>query len=149
MWLLSPKYSVGVTGLLLDDEGRVLLLRHTYRGSKPWGLPGGGLQPGETLEECLERELREETGMHVEVGELLWAASHTHRRLVDFIYRCTPLPGQSIKEFRPGAEVVEARYFAADSLPNGVSRRLQGLVVRLGKPEEQGRSLHHPPHFRI
>src|SRR5437016_4506535 len=66
LWLLSPKFTVGVVGLIRDEEGRVLLLRHTYWLKKPWGLPGGGLHPGETLEECLRREVLEETGMKIE-----------------------------------------------------------------------------------
>ena len=46
IWLLSPKFTVGVVALVRNDEGRILLLRHTYRLARPWGLPGGGLKPG-------------------------------------------------------------------------------------------------------
>lgn len=57
----------GVSGLIVRD-GKVLLIR---RGKDPfrdhWSLPGGGVEPGETLREAVRREVREETGLDVEV----------------------------------------------------------------------------------
>jgi ADP-ribose pyrophosphatase YjhB (NUDIX family) len=59
----------GVSGLIVRD-GRVLLVR---RGKEPfkghWSLPGGGVAPGETLREAVKREMREETGLEVDVGD--------------------------------------------------------------------------------
>ena len=51
----------GVTGAILDGEGRVLLVRQTYMTG--WRLPGGGLDHGEAPEKALRRELREEVGL--------------------------------------------------------------------------------------
>ena len=60
----------GVSGLIVRD-GRVLLVR---RGKEPfkghWSLPGGGVEPGETLREAVKREVREETGFEVDVGRV-------------------------------------------------------------------------------
>ena len=128
VWLLSPKYTVGVVGLVRDGEGRVLLLRHTYRRGKPWGVPGGGLQPGETLEECLCRELFEETGMRVEIRRLLSAGAHTDRKLVDMIFDCNPLPGESLACFKPNAEIAEARFFHPHEFPDGLPESIRGLI---------------------
>jgi ADP-ribose pyrophosphatase YjhB (NUDIX family) len=70
---------VGV-GAVIVDEGRVLLIR---RGSEPlkgcWSLPGGLLEVGESLEEGLRREVREETGLEVEVLELVELLDRIHR----------------------------------------------------------------------
>ena len=62
---------VGVGGVVVED-GRALLIR---RGSEPlrgeWSIPGGTLELGETLEQGVARELLEETGLRVRVGELI------------------------------------------------------------------------------
>lgn len=62
---------VGVGGVVISD-GRALLIR---RGSEPlkgeWSIPGGTLEVGERLVEGVRRELREETGLEVRVGELI------------------------------------------------------------------------------
>jgi 8-oxo-dGTP diphosphatase len=128
VWLLSPKYTVGVVGLVRDNEGRVLLLRHTYRRRSPWGVPGGGLQPGETLEDCLRREIFEETGMRVEVKRLLSAGAHTDRKLVDMIFDCRPLPGESLAGFKPNAEIADARFFHPTDFPDGLPESLRRLI---------------------
>jgi 8-oxo-dGTP diphosphatase len=132
VWALSPKFMVGVVGLVRDEKGRVLLVHHTYRGRSPWGLPGGGLQPDESLEECLRREIREEAGLDVRVDRLLMAQAHYARRLVDMIFMCYPKPGETLDNFKPSPEVTEARFFPPDDLPEGTApgqRRLIRLAL--------------------
>jgi 8-oxo-dGTP diphosphatase len=62
---------VGIGGVVIS-EGRALLIK---RGSEPlrgqWSIPGGSLELGETLVEGVARELLEETGLVVEVGEMI------------------------------------------------------------------------------
>ena len=128
VWLLSPKFTVGVAGLVRDERGHILLLRHTYRRRAPWGLPGGGLKPGESLEECLQRELREEVGIEIEVECLLSAAAHYDRRLVDMIFACRPAPGENLSAFSPNSEIAEAHFFALDDLPPDISRSQRQLI---------------------
>ena len=129
IWLLSPKFTVGVVALVRDDKDRILLLRHTYRLARPWGLPGGGLKPGESLEECLRRELREEIGMEVEIEGLLSCAAHFDRRLVDMIFACRPAPGHSLATFQPNSEIAEARFFPPDALPADLSGGMRTLIT--------------------
>ena len=141
MWWLSPKYMVGVSGLIRDEAGRILLLKHTYRGKEPWGLPGGGLKPGESLEQCLLREVWEETGMRAEITHMLSCAAHPDRRLVDMIFSCRLLPGESLDAFQPNAEVAEARWFNASDLPFNTTKGQRRLIkVALGQAEEQDRT---------
>src|SRR5215203_458249 len=66
---MQPRIAVGA--IVLDAQGRVLLVE---RGKPPgvglWTVPGGRLERGETLVQAVAREVREETGLSVEVGTL-------------------------------------------------------------------------------
>jgi mutator protein MutT len=70
---------VGVGAVLVDDQGRLFLAR---RGSKAknerglWEFPGGSVEFGERLADALRREMREEYGIEIEVGELLDVVDH-------------------------------------------------------------------------
>lgn len=59
----------GGSALVVDDQGRVLLQRRADSGN--WALPGGTMDLGETLGECVIREVKEETGLDVEITGLL------------------------------------------------------------------------------
>ena len=66
----------GVRALLLDPDDRILLVRFDFPPF-PWAPPGGGLDPGESDEEGLRRELAEELGLDgFELGPLLWRREH-------------------------------------------------------------------------
>jgi 8-oxo-dGTP pyrophosphatase MutT (NUDIX family) len=63
----------GVRALVVDPDGRTLLLRYANEYSGWWITPGGGMEPGESDEEALRRELREELGLtDFELGPFLW-----------------------------------------------------------------------------
>lgn len=68
-----------VTGgaIIRDDRGRILLQQRSDYGD--WGLPGGGMEPGERIEETMIREVKEETGLDVESYEL--ASIYTGERM--------------------------------------------------------------------
>ena len=78
----------GAMALIQDEQGRVLVLEHTYRRTVPWGLPGGWLKQAESPEAGLVREVFEETGLRVRVDRLL-GADFWERSQLDLLYRCT------------------------------------------------------------
>ena len=103
---------------MLDDEGRVLLGR---RGIEPflglWDTPGGFVEVGESLEECVRRELREEAGVEVEVGRLIASVPDTYGPTGDAtlnaFFECRLLSGDP----QPDDDAAELRWFAPDALP--------------------------------
>jgi 8-oxo-dGTP diphosphatase len=86
-----PRHIVAVSGLVTDPlTGRVLLIRSPRRG---WEFPGGQVERGETLTDALVREVREETGVTVEVSDLVGVYSNTHSHIVMFGFLCAWLEG--------------------------------------------------------
>ncbi|HYC69343.1 NUDIX domain-containing protein [Brevundimonas sp.] len=69
--------TLGVRGVVVDSEGRVLLVKHTYLHG--WWLPGGGVERGQSCEEALIREMREEAGVIVE-GRPALVSVHANER---------------------------------------------------------------------
>lgn len=126
LWLTNTKFLVGVVGVIFDDQDRLLVLKHTYRNRFPWGLPGGWADGSERLEMALERELREETGFAVAVGEPLHVRSGYPRPQVDVYFLCEYLGGT----FQPNAEISEMGYFALDELPPGLLPYLAPVLER-------------------
>src|ERR1700737_720620 len=70
MTAAHDRFLVGVPGLGVDGPGRVLLARHRF-GAPQWRFLGGFLHPRERVEDALVREIREETGLAIEIGPIL------------------------------------------------------------------------------
>ena len=111
-WMIAGKVIVGVSGVLLNGEGKVLLLRHRFHNNRIWGLPGGWLTPGETIYECWRREVKEELAL--ETSDAAVVCHRATRRVLEF-YLLGRISGGQLK-IDP-VEVLEARYFEADELP--------------------------------
>ena len=72
------------------ENGRLLLVRYYYPEENAWywNFPGGTLEPGETLEEALKRELMEECSVEVEVGPMVLKEAPPGRDYVRYFFRC-------------------------------------------------------------
>src|SRR5262245_29786759 len=68
-WRFARAMTLGVRALVVDDQGRIFLVRHSYVSG--WHLPGGGVEAGETLAQAVARELREEGNIEVTAPPLL------------------------------------------------------------------------------
>ncbi|WP_350352827.1 NUDIX domain-containing protein [Microbacterium sp. A8/3-1] len=64
------------TAVVTDEDGRILLVHRVDNGL--WALPGGGMELGESIEDCAIREVREETGLDVEIAGLIGVYTNPH-----------------------------------------------------------------------
>jgi ADP-ribose pyrophosphatase YjhB (NUDIX family) len=111
--LLLPHFRVGVVGIILNEEGRVLLLRHTYRNRFPWGLPTGFLETREQPAAALRREIREESGLEVELHAVWRTYTEPDRPHVNIVFQGTAGGGR----FVASTEVSAAEFFDFGELP--------------------------------
>jgi 8-oxo-dGTP diphosphatase len=99
----SMKPKIRVVGAMIEREGKYLITQRPPRASLPllWEFPGGKVEPGETDEEALARELREEMAIEVGVGERVIHVEHGYEQYdIDFcVYRCS-LRGGAIQHLR-------------------------------------------------
>jgi ADP-ribose pyrophosphatase YjhB (NUDIX family) len=130
LWIFHAKFMVGVTGIVRDGEGRVLLLRHRlWPEGRQWGLPSGYAIKSETFQDTVVREVREETGLEVRAGELVQLNSG-YRLRAEVVYEAEFIGG-TIKT--DSFEVLEARWFAPGDLPERMQESHRLLI--LGKGE--------------
>ncbi len=112
--------TLGVQGVVLDADKRVVFVRHGYRPG--WHFPGGGVEHGEKIEQALVREISEETGIIVSGPLKLYGI------FANFDY----YPGDHVVLFiagtwrrervpKPNAEIAEIGFFALDRLPQDLT----------------------------
>ena len=120
-FLVVRGMTLGVRAVVLDADNKVFLVKHSYVSG--WYLPGGGVDFGETMEQAMRRELKEEgdidlTGEAVLHG--IFLNSHVSRRDHVAVY--------VIRQFRqdrppePNHEIVECGFYAANALPEETTR---------------------------
>ncbi|MEC8923080.1 MAG: NUDIX domain-containing protein [Actinomycetota bacterium] len=120
-WVLRrpARLTIGVRALVVDDQNRICLVRHSYR--EGWYLPGGGVKTGESLVGAMQRELLEETGIELpetpqEVhGVFSSFKEHKSDHVVVFVVTDWSV-GSSVSP-----EIAEVGFFGADEVPQGTS----------------------------
>lgn len=116
IWRLRRGMTLGAQGVVIDDEGRVLLVRHSYRPG--WFFPGGGVEWGETLEDALAREIEEEVGVTLTGPPVLHGvfsnnANFPGDHIAVYLVRQWARNGA----YRNRGEIAEAEMFAPDDVP--------------------------------
>ena len=114
---LRPTKEVSVMGWIEDPENRVLLVRQAA-GLKLWTLPGGKVKKGESLVRALKREIREETGLRIEVGSLLGVLDRRDKDAITLLFAAVTRP-RSRKVKQKQNEIKNVVFQA--SLPNKAS----------------------------
>ena len=109
--------TVGVRAAVLDERGRVFLVKHSYVTG--WHLPGGGVEPGETVREALARELREEANVVIE-GEPMIHGIFFNRRMSrrDHVIVFVVRQFRTIGPRPPDWEIIETGFFDLANLPH-------------------------------
>lgn len=126
---VRPLFQVFVAAVIFNEHSKILLVKSTYKRVYPWGLPGGSLEYGEIPDVAIEREVLEETGLSVDVKNLLFIKTWLPDR-VGIYYLCEVRGGI----FRPNEEVFEMSYFPLDALPE-VTPLDRELIMNLRKLE--------------
>ncbi len=87
-------------------DGSILLIQHQEHqsGRSYWLLPGGGLEEGESEAQCVQREMREETGLEVQVEQMLMTSVGPSGRTERKTYLCRPIAGEAAPGYEPEAE---------------------------------------------
>ncbi|MFG3419992.1 NUDIX domain-containing protein [Micromonospora sp. NPDC048063] len=131
--MATPRVAAGA--LFFDDEGRVLLVRPSYK--KHWDIPGGYVEPGESPRAACAREVEEELGITPALGPMLvvdWApAEHEGDKLL-FIFDGGSLGAKQERDIRfADGEITEWRYVGAESLdqygPARLARRIRSAIA--------------------
>jgi ADP-ribose pyrophosphatase YjhB (NUDIX family) len=127
LWLISDHYALGVTAVVLNARGELLIAHHVFRDQIAWGLPGGGVKHGESLEQATHREILEETGLECEVSHLLQVNLDVRRPLLNCYFLCevegTPQP-------HPNRELFEVGFYALDALPGTIDPDQWAIIQR-------------------
>jgi 8-oxo-dGTP diphosphatase len=120
----QSRFLVGVVGLGVDPNGHVILARHRF-GAPEWRFLGGFLSPRERLQDALAREVREETGIEIEVGPILEANQGYRWQRIELVYAYRPLGGTE----HLSQELIEVRAFDPADLPD-VRADQRGIIER-------------------
>ncbi|MDO9608353.1 MAG: NUDIX domain-containing protein [Brevundimonas sp.] len=126
---LTRGMTLGVRAVAVDDEGRVLLVKHTYLAG--WWLPGGGVDKGETTQAAVVRELHEEAGL-IARGAPRLVSIHSNERF---------FPGDHVVVFRIDAfdsgertshgEIAEIGWFSPSDLPDDAHRSTRARLAEM------------------
>jgi 8-oxo-dGTP pyrophosphatase MutT (NUDIX family) len=136
-WRFSRGMTLGVRALVIDPDGRIFLVKHSYVSG--WHLPGGGVEPGETMLVALERELLEEGNIELTASPALHGLFFNGRvsdrdHVAVFVvrgFRQTAPP-------KPGHEIIAHGFFAPDALPDDTSGATRARIAEamLGAPAQ-------------
>ncbi len=128
-WVLGwghPRFMVSVVGVITNDAGEVLVLRHLFWNGRAWGLPAGYARRDETLEAALAREVHEETGLRITPPHLVTTRRTTPVAL-EVVFRAT-LSGGTLR--LQGREILAARFVAPAQVGDVVPPHIAATIWR-------------------
>ena len=137
-FLISRGLTIGVRAIVRSADDKFLLVRHTY--TPGWHFPGGGVEKGETTEQALINELRQETGLQLAHKPILHGVFYNNnvsKRDHVLAYICGVKGG--IDSTPTSIEIAEVGYFDFENLPSdtdpGTVRRIREIACGDAKTE--------------
>ncbi len=134
-WRISRGMTLGVRACVVDPQGRILLIQHSY--TPGWHFPGGGVEVGQTLSDALATELREEANVLMDGPPRLVGMYHNARtaprdHVALYLVEAWHQPAAPV----PNREIVEHGFFARSALPEGTTRGTRERIEELfeGRP---------------
>ena len=128
---MKTQFTIGVFGIIFDEQGRVLLCHR--RDHDLWNLPGGALEAGESPLDGLKREVKEETGLIVEIFKLLGVYTKPVNNDIVFAFICNVTGGKII--LNDEADRVE--YFEIEKIPHNTSaKQIERIMDATQNPAE-------------
>ena len=118
----QAKFTVSAAVVIVDPEGRVLLLDHRIRARTGWGLPGGFLEYGEQPDEGVRREIREETALKLD--GLVLRKVRVAGRHVEILFSASGGGTPVLKE----NEIKDFGWFRRDELPEHLHASQKDLI---------------------
>lgn len=88
---MTPTHFVSVAALVTNDKGEILLVNSPWRG---WEYPGGLIEPGETFQEALKREVREESGVEIEITGFVGICKNIEKNIVNIDFTARYISGE-------------------------------------------------------
>lgn len=122
--------TLGARGIVLDAQGRILLIRQTY--TRGWLLPGGGVEAGETMAEAFVREVREEGNVEL-AGEPELFGFYFNRGASrrDHVGLFVARDARSLGPRAPDSEIAAAGFFDLDALPDDVTPATRARIAEV------------------
>ena len=129
-WRITRALTLGVRGIVVNGDGHVLLVRHTY--TPGWHFPGGGVEFGETVDTALRRELLEEIGVSLTgPAELLGIYANFDLFPGDHVLAFAVRAWEQARPLGPNREIAEAAFFATGALPDGATAGTRRRIAEL------------------
>ncbi len=131
-----PEHPVVGVGAVIVRDGKALIVKRAHEPRKgEWSLPGGMLDLGESLTDAVRREVREETGLDVELGPIIETFDRVHRDaegriryhfvIVDYV--CWPIAGDAVA----GSDAEAVAWVTADEVDAyGINAHAKAVILR-------------------